>query len=203
MKEIIELIDKEIAELENLNKEIEKKENYYYKNKMESIRNILPKSYEISEKIRGLKKQKELYEECIKEKIDLKNKFFLMKNVYLQFWAKEDKITAYFYIDDDNWIYDNYISSHSGINEWITELINQEYNLLSGNSEYSYAFNTMTLKEILNYIEDEKKENKNKIELIKNLIEFTKKNGRFKRVRQKIEETVNFKFKQMRDLVNE
>lgn len=51
-----------------------------------------------------------------------------------------------------SFIYHNYISSNSGINDWVKQHTDHVYNFLSGNSEYNYALGTTKLSEIIDGI---------------------------------------------------
>ena len=113
------------------------------------------------------------------ENIYLGEEYYLTDNIYFSMSHMNGNLSCYFYINDDSWLYDNFISSHSGCNDWITEFINQQYSLLSGNSAYSYAWGTKSLKDLLKKLEDKEVSNDMKIFLIKNIIEMiTKPDGK-------------------------
>ena len=115
-------------------------------------------------------------------------------------------ITFRFYVDDDSWFYENYISSHSGINEWIQKLICEEYDLFSGNSSYNYAFGTMTLDGYKRIIENKREEHKDRrykveevVKAIKSLINyFTDENNKTRNI---IIEEINHKISNMKKLI--
>lgn len=86
------------------------------------------------------------------ENIYLGEEYYLTDNIYFSMSHMNGNLSCYFYINDDSWLYDNFISSHSGCNDWITEFINQQYSLLSGNSAYSYAWGTKSLKDLFEQI---------------------------------------------------
>lgn len=48
-----------------------------------------------------------------------------------------------------NIIYDNAISSYSGMYEWTQDMVNDVYSFISGNHPNNYALGTTTLKELL------------------------------------------------------
>ena len=130
--------------------------------------------------------------------IDTKKQYYLFDDIYLSI----SDLSPYFYIEGGQWIYDNYINSWSGINEWITDLIDQEYSLFSGNSPYCHAFDTMSMKEIFNYIKNEKNPNDKKLTLIENLIEFTKENGKYKDIHEQVVKSIKFKLNMMKENTN-
>jgi hypothetical protein len=116
-------------------------------------------------------------------------------------------LTFHFFVDDDSWFYENYISSHSGINEWIQKLICEEYDLFSGNSSYNYAFGTMTLdgyKRVIengkeNYWSDRKYKVEDVVKAIKSLINyFTDEKNE---TRNTIINEINHKFENMKKLI--
>ena len=113
-------------------------------------------------------------------------------------------LICYFYLHDDFWLYDNFISSHSGCNDWITEFINQQYSLLTGNSAYSYAWGTQSLKDLFKKIEDKEISNDMKIFLIKNIIEMiTKPDSKFGKLRKALIDTIDAQFKVMKEFVED
>ena len=95
-----------------------------------------------------------------------------------------------------------------GINEWIFNLIKEEYDLFSGNSSYNYAFGKTTLNDYLKKIENvstEKYSNERPytpeqvVKAIKNLIEFftDEKN----KTRNIIIDEINHKLENMKKLI--
>ncbi len=158
MKEIIENIDKKIkyvgeyrSYLENKLNEINNEFGYY------EGENILPKNvYEMEHKIKDFQYLKLVLEKLEKENIDVSKKYFFTNNIYLKLDVWNNSMTFHISLEDDGWFYENYISSHSGLNEWIFDLVNDEYSLFSGNSSYSYAFGTYNLKDYKRIIENTK-----------------------------------------------
>ena len=141
-------------------------------------------------------------------KIDLNKQYFITDDIYLQIMLWNNTVTFYFFIENDSWIYENYISSYMGINEWIFNLIKEEYDLFSGNSSYNYAFGTTTLNDYLKKIENvstEKYSNERPytpdqvVKAIKNLIEFftDEKN----KTRNIIIDEINHKLENMKKLI--
>lgn len=103
--------------------------------------------------------------------IETEKRYYLVPNVYFEvFYA--DRFNCYFYVDDDNLIYDYYIDSHSGINEWVTKLICDEFDLFSGNSTFNYAFGTYSLKDAMKAVGDAEEDNKTRINNLKAIISF-------------------------------
>lgn len=187
LKDEIQFLEMKMSESENLS-------NLLYEKGYENIRDVFKSSYEIKNVKEELEKQLELYVMLTEKEIDTNKNYYLVDGIYLSI----SELRPYFYIEDGQWIYDDYINSWSGINEWITELINQEYSLFSGNSPYCHAFNTMDIKDIFEVIENKKFENVKKLELIENLIEFTKENGRFKEIRDTVVKSIKFKLDTMK-----
>lgn len=196
----IELLKKEIEFLEDKIKKINEISDYLYKNNYdEDIRNVFQSSYDLEQLKNKLKKQLELYQMLSDKGIDTSNRYYLTDDIYLSL----SDLKPYFYIDNSTWIYDNYINSWSGINEWITDLIDQEYSLFSCNSYYCHAFGTRSLKDIFAMIEVKVSENSTKAKLIENLVEFTKEDGKFKELRDQVVKMINFKLNAMREYLKE
>lgn len=193
----IELLINEIDFLERKMNEADELHDNLYRNRYEEIRNVFMKSYEIRGIKEKLEKKLELYQMLTEKGIDTNKKYYLVDDIYLSV----SDLRPYFYIEDGQWIYDNYINSWSGMNEWITELINQEYSLFSGNSSYCHAFDTMDIKDIFRCIEDEKVKNSTKLELIENLVEFTKEDGKFQSIHDKVVKSIKFKLDMMKEYI--
>lgn len=151
---------------------------------------------------------KEVLQKLNEEKIDLNKQYFITDDIYLQIMLWNNTVTFYFFIENDSWIYENYISSYMGINEWIFNLIKEEYDLFSGNSSYNYAFGKTTLNDYLEKIENvstEKYSNERPytpeqvVKAIKNLIEFftDEKN----KTRNIIIDEINHKLENMKKLI--
>lgn len=196
--EQIELLQNEINFLEIKIKETKELSTSLYRNGYEHLRNVFKEDYELSGVKSKLEKKLELYKMITEKVIDVSKRYYLFGDIYLSI----NDLSPYFYIDGGQWIYDNYINSWSGINEWITDLIDQEYSLFSGNSPYCHAFGTMSIKEIFKYIENEKNPNDKKITLIENLIEFTKDNGKYKDIHDQVVESIKFKLNMMKENIN-
>lgn len=80
-------------------------------------------------------------------------------------------------------LYDEYINSWSGINEWLQEYIANKYDLYSGNSVYNHAFGTVTFKEVMDRIDNPKKQDiernfEDNIYVIEQILELTDKRTR-------------------------
>lgn len=195
----IELLKNEIDFLERKMNEADELHDSLYRNHYEEIRNVFMKSYEIGGVKEKLEKKLELYQMLTEKGIDTNKKYYLVDDIYLSV----SDLRPYFYIEDGQWIYDNYINSWSGMNEWITGLIDQEYSLFSGNSPYCYAFDTMDIKDIFRCIEDEKVKNSTKLELIENLVEFTKEDGKFQSIHDKVVKSIKFKLDMMKEYIED
>lgn len=191
----IELLKNEIEFLEIKMKESEELDDSLYRNKYEHLRNKFQSSYDLKKLKEKLVKQLELYQILTEKGIDTEKNYYLFNDVYLSI----SELRPFFYIENGNWIYDNYINSWSGMNEWITDLIDQEYSLFSGNSPYCHAFNTMSMKEIFDYIENEEKPNDKKLSLIEGLVEFTKEDGKFKDIHDSVVKSIKFKLDMMKE----
>lgn len=162
----------------------------------------------IENKIEDFEYIKEVLQKLNEEKIDLNKQYFITDDIYLQIMLWNNTVTFYFFIENDSWIYENYISSYMGINEWIFNLIKEEYDLFSGNSSYNYAFGKTTLNDYLKKIENvstEKYSNERPytpeqvVKAIKNLIEFftDEKN----KTRNIIIDEINHKLENMKKLI--
>ena len=208
-KEEINKIEKKINLLNEYANYLEEKHNEAYKIDCLYADDLIPKNYEIEYKIKDYEYLKEVLEKLEEENIDITKKYFITENIYLSVFVWGKDLTFHFYIDDDSWLYDNFISSHSGINEWIQELIEQEYDLFSGNSSYNYAFGTCTLKDYRRIIENKKEKyyDKKKYsveQVVKNIIElikyFTDENNKIRNI---IIDEINHKFSKMKKLIED
>lgn len=191
----IELLENEIDFLERKMNEADELHDSLYRNQYEEIRNVFMSSYEIRGVKEKLEKKLELYQMLTEKEIDTNKKYYLVDDIYLSI----SDLRPYFYIEDGQWIYDDYINSWSGMNEWITELINQEYSLFSGNSPYCHAFGTMDIEDIFGCIENEEVKNSKKLALIENLVEFTKEDGKFKEIHDVVVRMIKFKLSMMKE----
>lgn len=191
----IELLKNEIDFLERKMNEADELRKSLYKNQFEELNNLFKSSYEIRNVKENLENKLELYQMLTEKGIDTNKKYYLVDDIYLSL----SDLRPYFYIEDGQWIYNDYINSWSGMNEWITELINQEYSLFSGNSPYCYAFDTMDIKDIFKCIEDKDRKNSEKLGLIENLVEFTKEDGKFKEIHDVVVRMIKFKLSMMKE----
>jgi hypothetical protein len=207
MNKTIEKLEKEIEYLKTKQEQVKEENQLLYKNGFEDLRDnqLFQDNYKYKHLREELERNLEFYVALEKEGIDIDKQYFLTDNIYLSFWHNNGCLFTSFGIKDGGWIYDNFINSWSGINEWINDLINEEYSLFSGNSSYCHAWNTMSMKEIFNIIED--KEHKididRKVKLVKNLIEFTKENGQFKDIRKSVVEMLEFRFNKMKENIED
>lgn len=195
----IELLKNEIELLERKMNEADELHDSLYRNNYEEIRNVFMSSYEIKGIKEKLEKKLELYQMLTEKGIDINKKYYLVDDIYLSL----SNLRPYFYIEGGQWIYDDYINSWSGMNEWINDLVDQEYSLFSGNSPYCHTFNTMSMEEIFSYIENEEKPNKTKLALIENLVEFTKEDGKFKEIHDKVVKSIRFKLDMMKEYIED
>ena len=191
----IELLENEIDFLERKMNEADELQDSLYRNHYEEIKNVFMNSYEIRGVKEKLENKLELYQMLTEKGIDTNKKYYLIDDIYLSV----SDLRPYFYIEDGQWIYNDYINSWSGMNEWITELINQEYSLFSGNSPYCHAFNTMDIEDIFRCIENEEVKNSRKLKLIENLVEFTKEDGKFKEIHDVVVRMIKFKLSMMKE----
>lgn len=207
MNKTIEKLQKEIEYLKAKQKQVVEETQFLYESGFEDLRNsqLFQNNYRYRCLRQELERSLEFYIALEKEGINIDKQYFLTEDIYLSFWHSGGCLFGNFRIKDGSWIYDNFINSWSGVNEWINELINEEYSLFSGNSSYCHAWNTMDMKEIFSIIED--KEHKNhinkKVELVKNLVEFTKEDGQFKKIRKIVVEMLEFKLKKMKESIEE
>lgn len=205
-RKIIQILEKEIEVLDKKIEEVKEYEQFLYKEGLEDLRrsDISVNEYQLKEEIKHLEKQLDLYQKMADENIYLGEEYYLTDNIYFSMSHMNGNLSCYFYINDDSWLYDNFISSHSGCNDWITEFINQQYSLLSGNSAYRYAWGTKSLKDLLKKLEDKEVSNDMKIFLIKNIIEMiTKPDGKFGKLRKALIDTIDAQFKVMKEFVED
>lgn len=209
MLEEIEKVEKKISLLREYYDYLEVKHKEAYEIDCLNYNSLIPRSYETECKIHDLEYIKEVLKKLVENDVDITKKYFITDNIYLQVYLWGDNFTFYFYVENDGWIYDNYISSHSGINEWIDKLIKDEYDLFSSNSGYNHAFGCFTLDDYKmrienkrnNYYSDRKYSSDTVAGYIKELINFfTDENNKTRNV---IVEEVNRKLDNMKKLIDE
>lgn len=203
MGKTIETLQKEIEYLIAKEKQVDEESSFLYKNGLKDLidNKLFPSDYRYKTLRMNLERSLEFYVLLEKEGIDIDKQYFLTDDIYLSFWHNMGCLHAHFNMKDGSWVYENYINSWSGINEWINALISEEYELFSGNSSYCHAFGTVSMEEIFSVIED--KEHKfdidRKVKLVKNLVEFTKEDGQFKDIRKPVVEMLEFRFNKMKE----
>lgn len=211
MKEEIKNIEKQINYMKKLYENIETKQKDAYKIFGYDYKSIVPclDNYELKYRIKDYEYVKEILTKLDEKCIDITKKYFITDNIYLSIFRWANSFTFGFYVEDDSWLYNNYISSHSGINEWIFNIIKEEYDLFSGNSSYNYAFGTCTLNDYLRIIENKKEKYYSDrkysadqvINNIENLINyFTDENNK---TRNMIIDEINHKLNNMKKLIEE
>lgn len=207
MNKTIERLQKEIEYLKTKEEQVKEEHNLLYESGFEDLRysQLFPDDYQYKYLRKEIERSLEFYIALEKEGIDIDKQYSLTDNIYLSFWHSRNCLFVSFCIKDNVWIYDNFINSWSGINEWINDLINEEYSLFSGNSSYCHAFGTVSMKEIFSVIEDKehKIDTDRKVKLVKNLIEFTKEDGQYKEIRKSVVEMIEFKFKKMKESIED
>lgn len=211
MKEEIKNIEKQIDYMKGLYENIEKEQKDAYKILGYDYKSIVPylDNYELEYKIKDYEYVKEILTKLDEKDIDITKKYFITDNIYLSIFRWANSLTFHFYVEDDSWLYNNYIGSHSGINEWIFNLIKENYDLFSGNSSYNHAFGTCTLNDYLRIIENKKEKyyddrkysTEQIVKNIENLINyFTDENNK---TRNMIIEEINHKLNNMKKLIGE
>ena len=208
--EEIEKIDKALKYANKYKEYLEDNHKTIYKDCGYEYASIIPSDYEIRKTIKELEYLKEVLTKLDEENINLKDKYFITDNIYLSIFICGRKLSFYFYIEDDSWLYENYINSHSGLNEFIDDYINELYELYSGNSRYCHAFGTCSLKDYRRIIENENKDEYSSekrysveqvVKNIKNLIEyFTDEKNE---IRNAIIEDINVRFDKLHTLLED
>ena len=204
-----EILKEEIEYLKRKEEEADKEQQYLYDKRFEDLRqagSLFVNDYDYRIYRNLLERNLEFYTKLTEANIDLEKPYMLTDNIMLKFSTWSGHLQAYFYLKDDSWLYDNFIDSHSGLNEWITDLINDEHALFSGNSRYCHAFRTCELKHSFDYIYD--KENKYstslKVQEVQGLIDFVEGNGDYAKLKQAVVEMLEFRFQKMKEcLTNE
>ena len=211
MKEEIKNIEKQIGYMKGLYENIETEQKDAYKILGYDYKSIVPclDNHELKYRIKDYEYVKEILTKLDEKGIYINKKYFITDNICLSIFRWADSFTFGFYVEDDSWIYNNYIGSHCGINEWIFNLIKEEYDLFSGNSYYNYAFGTCTLNDYLRIIENKKEKYYNDrkysveqvVKNIENLINyFTDENNK---TRNMIIDEINHKLNNMKKLIGE
>ena len=207
-KEEIEKVEKAIKYANEYCDYLNNKHEKLYKECGYEYSNVIPSDHDTKRKIKQLEYLKEVLLKLNEENIDLNEKYFITDNIYLHIFLWNNSITFMFYLEDDKWLYENYIDSHSGLNEWINDYINELYELYSGNSRYCHAFGTCSLKDYKRIIENENKDKYSSekrysveqvVKNVKNLIEyFTDEKNE---TRNAIIEDINARFDKLHTLL--
>lgn len=211
MKEEIKNIEKQIGYMKGLYYNIEMEQQDAYKILGYDYKNIVPylDNYELKYKIKDYEYVKEVLTKLDEKSIDINKKYFITDNIYLRIFRRANSFAFGFYVENDSWLYNYYIGSYSGINEWIFDLIKEEYDLFSGNSSYNYAFGTCTLNDYLEIIENKKEKYyddreysvEQVVKNIENLINyFMDENNRTRNI---IIDEINHKLNNMKKLIGE
>ncbi|HSH51196.1 MAG TPA: hypothetical protein VK982_05690 [Bacteroidales bacterium] len=201
LKEHKEKVEGMIGELEKMIELIDEKRTLYYQKGWEFIRsNVLPNSYGIEKgELSMLKKELTLVNLLIEKYGENKEDDIIYNNedygVEIRLSLHPYKtISMGIYLESKgNWLYNNYISSHSGLNEWSREQVNQKVSLYIGHSEYSHAFGTYTVETVLRMIADLKEEPKVRFDLINKVINVLVNNRKISK-QLKAEFDLMFKF---------
>ena len=167
---------------------------------------FIPDGHNIKKKIKDFEYLKEVLTILTEKGIDVKEKYEIIEDIYLSIDV-DNNMSFYFMIDNYGWIYDNYICSVSGINEWLWSTIADAYNLYSGNGQYNYALGTVSLGNYKSRIENLQKNEysdrpytaEQTADAIEKLIEFfTDKENQ---TRNAIMKDLEFKLNTMKDLI--
>lgn len=200
-KELIEKIDKALKYAKEYSEYLEKKRNECHDECGIDYEDIIPYNSDAEKNVKNLEYIKEVLLKLDEENISLNKKYFIMDNIYLEIFLWNRRITFEFYVEDDRWLYNNYIDSHSGITEWLNDFINELYELYSGNSSYCHSLGTRSLngyKRIIENVDREYTVNQ-VVTNIKNLIEyFTDEENA---TRNAIIDDLKHRFKKLHDLV--
>jgi len=134
------------------------------------IRNMIPSDWEVNRRfLDPAQRRLDIYNIVKNKGIDITQNFWLTdpedEGVFLSFNADEFSITPFIYIENGGWIYNHYIGSWSGMNEWIKDEVVALYDLYSGNSGFNHAFGTVGLDQIFNRIEDKSMQYKDAIDI--------------------------------------
>lgn len=207
-EQLIEEVDKALKYANEYYDYLSNKHEELYNEGRYVYSNIIPDNYDTKKKIKQLEYLKEVLLKLNEENIDLNEKYFITDNIYLQIFLWNNSITFMFYLEDDKWLYNNFINSHSGITEWLNDYINELYDLYSGNSNYCHAFGTCSLKEYKTIIENKNKDEystekrynvEQVVKNIKNLIEYFTDDKN--ETRNAIIEDIEQRFKKLHDLI--
>lgn len=150
---------------------------------------------------------KEVLEILTSKKININKKYKITDNTFLAIDIVNN-FSMGVYVDDDGWLYDNFIESHSGINEWFFQIVADAYDLYSGNSNYNYAFGCFSFRNHINYIENQPKDSYSErphtamqvANAIEDIIKFFEdKNNP---IRKAIIKEIKFKFNMMKKIIS-
>ena len=110
--------------------------------------------HDIVKRVEELNKKLEFQKKIDEHKGDLFGTYYISKYFCICVWNSDAEIGVTIELEPrlQSFIYHNYISSNSGINEWVKNHTDHVYNFLSGNSEYNYALGTTRLSEIIDRI---------------------------------------------------
>jgi hypothetical protein len=120
-----------------------------------SIGNKVIMKHELERQITLLEEKIDFVKQLKEHEDQILGKFNLSKYFVLQCWLDEDNGEFYASLElaDEvsNFVYNNFISSHSGIREWVEIHFCHVYDFLSGNSQYNFALGTKSFK---NHLEE-------------------------------------------------
>lgn len=203
MEKVIEVCEKEIEELEKFNEFTDKRGTYYYEQKMESLNEVMKPRVYLKEEIELRKKFLNLYKRCQAANIDLTQDIYFLDNVYLSFWIRPGSLAVGFYLNDDSWFYENYMSSHSDLNTWTTDLIIQTFDdiLICANNDDFYC---NTMESCVRSIDNSNRELTvkdfdRKFEAIKQILNYIDENGYYSKVTKRVKNLMNSYFQNMFD----
>lgn len=196
----ITMLEKKIELAKEYAEYLDKKHKESYK--IGLLYDFIPRAYDVKDKIEDYEYQKDVLTKLAEKGIDVNKEYYIMDNVYLSLNVSGN-ISFYTYLEDDSWVYYNYISSHSGINEWLFNTVADAYDLYSGTS----SLGTTTLRGRLRYIEN-KPENEYSdrpytaeqiADAIEKLIKFFTDENNV--IRNAIVKELEFKFNLMKELI--
>ena len=111
MKEEIKNIEKQIGYMKGLYENIETEQKDAYKILGYDYKSIVTclDNYELKYRIKDYEYVKEILTKLDERGVDITKKYYITDNIYLSVFIWENSFTFRFYVDDDIWLYENYI----------------------------------------------------------------------------------------------
>lgn len=132
-------------------------------------------------KTEKLKSLIDFVNECSRHKVDLTKEYYLTDNIYLQYSLdyQLEKLYGYFYFTDDSLIYKDFLSSHSGLNDWLTGIVKNAIATCTRDTEdyFEDIRDVSVVEKMIRLITDESREKEYIINCVHSALSFADKSS--------------------------